>query len=249
MDWMAEQEVAVVAPKLGEWQYFAAEETHRSQRNDMPNLRMANIARRHLAAVVHELSERNCLVGWHELDDLTVADVHRLATTELGLLGVRAASSAITLVISGYAVEAGVHLRRLIECTLRSRALLDDNSGENARMWLRGRARPSAARLANRYGNEEELNLLSIVAHADRRGVALLHADDLSADGIATVPLMPHRSRIHEEAVLYGLAYESGMLSAGLAQAFGVAVQFPGWLSGELHRARERLSDELDATG
>ncbi len=229
-----------VSPHLAQWKFFATEEQHRSARNQMPNLRLANTARRYLAGVVDTLGNRHGLVGQQALAELSVGDLHQLALSQLGVLGVRASSSAIVLVTSGYAADAAVHLRRITECTLRGRAILSDASGEHARQWLSGRARPSAEKLAQKFGEAEDLQLLSIVAHADARGMAFLHAPDLSIDGTPTVPLLPHRDERWERSALYGVAYECGMLAACLAEAFDTAVQLPGWLAAAIKEAGDK---------
>lgn len=231
----------LVAPRVSHLQFFGVEEQLRAERNNTPNYRLANATRRYLAGVVETASSRHGLVGEHQLTDLNVAQLKQVAISQLGVLAVRSASAAITLLISGYEVEASVHVRRLIECNLRGQAILHDSSGQHAHEWLQGRARPSAERLAQRYGNSEDLTLLSISAHADARGLALLHAPDLATDGIATVPLTPYRSATFIRALLYGVAYETGMLSAGLAEAFGFVIEIPPWISQELIAARDSL--------
>ncbi len=231
-----------ISPPLAKWKFFGMEDGNRRARHQMPNLRLANTARRHLAAVVEYFSAQTS-TGWQTLADLSVADAHRLTMSQLGVLGVRTSSSAIVLVTSGYAVDAAAHLRRLVECTLRGRAALADRSGEHARRWLSGRPRPSAEKLAQKFGAPEELRMLSITAHADARGMALMHAPDLSGDGIPTVPLFPHRDPRWERVLLYGVAYESVMLAAGLAEAFDTPVRIPTWLGTEL----KAVGDELRA--
>lgn len=236
---MADADDKVIQPALGAWQYFSKEDHLRQSRNSIPNYRLANTMRRWLAGVVLEVSERQEMHGWYELQDLTVQQVRQIAARGIGLLAVRSASAGILLVTSGYQAEATVHLRRMIECTLRLRATLADHSGQHAREWLTGRARPSVEKLAQKFGNPDDLALLSISAHADSRGVAMLHAADLSSDGVATAPLMPHHSPSRARALLYGFSYECGSTGAALAEAFVLGVVIPTWAGDQLKASRD----------
>jgi hypothetical protein len=95
-------------PRLARFQYAAEEERLRTTRNDLPSYRLANIARRHLAAVVEDLNGRLAeLYGWNEVAGLTVAQLKRLAATQLGALG-RGAGGKPAVVRDTHDGEGGV---------------------------------------------------------------------------------------------------------------------------------------------
>ena len=98
---MSEQDKDTFAPPLGDWQFVRLEDELRAARKHVPNFRLANVARRHLAAVVHVSYERLGLSGVHSVDSLTAAQLKQLALTQLGFLGARAASAGIVLATCG----------------------------------------------------------------------------------------------------------------------------------------------------
>jgi len=130
--------------------------------------------------------------------------------------------------------------------------VVDDLSGEHARDWLAGRPQGKAERLAQRYGRDAELRVLSVLAHADTRALNLVatppgwigtHPDD----GFFNV--RPGRDPRRSELTLYLVAYELASLSAVLAALFEVTVHLPRWLSDELVAAGKRIRGGNDDAG
>jgi len=230
----AKPEIRVSA---GRWQFAAAEEALWQRRKKLPNYRMANTSRRYLAAIVDQLGTSRALPGSWQPEQLSPQQKQQGALLQLGILAVQAASSALVLVAAGYEVEATAHIRRLVECSLRGRAVLADASGEHALQCLQGRPPGSLDHLAKRHGGGVDVAALSISAHADVRGVSMLRVPGSDQGGVEEVRLGPVRDPVRAGTVLLSAGYEAFALASGLAQAFEVSLAVPPFLVGELRKA------------
>jgi hypothetical protein len=165
---------------------------------------------------------------------------------------VRSAGGAMALLSCGYQPETGGQMRRIIEAKLNAQAILEDPSGQYASRYLRGRPR-GLAKLATKYEASEDVRLLSILSHADARGLALLSdkPQNIYSDepGETTVNLYPRRNVNQAHDLLYVIAYECGGMCAALAEAFSVGVEFPPWINHELLLLRDLLKETRVGSG
>jgi hypothetical protein len=169
--------------------------------------------------------------------------LRRWAVVAAAGIVVRSTGAAMAMLACGYQVEAGGQVRRIIEAQLNTQEVLEDASGQYGLRYLRGRPR-GLTKLAAKYKASEDVELMSMVAHADARGLAMLSAefptDSEGAQEIA-VNLLPSWEIERAHDLLYAMAYECGRMCAAMADAFGVGVEIPPWISGELLRLREVL--------
>lgn len=248
---MAEERRPVVHPIGGSWKLAEAEETLRASARDVPNWRLANASWKMLADLVHQLSRAMPSLGQPSIADLDPRTARQIASVQLAGLSVRSSSAAISLISSGYEPEAGALVRRLVEAVLRIRAVNDDSSGEQARQWLAGRPRGSAERLARRYGNSEDLAILSALSHADMRAllpVAIPPGWNLEDPEDGYFDVRPSRDGQRAQRLLYAVGYETASFAGTLAEVFEVAVQIPRWLSAELIRLRSARTPDVQAS-
>lgn len=232
----------VVKAEISEWNLKQEERALFGRADDVPNWRLADKVRRMLADLNFHFSEQMPETVGLEIKEIDPTVACRSAIIAAGAIAVRAAGSVMALIASGYGPEAAGPMRRLLEAKLNVQALLDDTSGQYAIRYLQGQPR-GLAKLAQKYGNEEEVKLMSVLTHADVRGLSMLYvgAPERSAEVIeGTFSLMPFRDEAEAEYLLHALAYECALICAGLAQAFEVAFEIPPWISGELQRLRDK---------
>jgi hypothetical protein len=235
----------VVKAQITEWRLKQQEQALFARAEQLPNWRLADKARRMLADLDWHFSDQ-----LPETVGLTIAELdstvaRRSAVVSAGAIAVRAASSVMVLLSAGYGPEAASPLRRLLEAKLNTQAILDDDTGQYAIRYLQGRPR-GATKLAQKYGNADEIDLLSILTHADVRGLATLHVKEpnRSSEVIeGTFSVMPfHRVR-EAEFLLHAVAYECALMCGGLADIFSVAFEMPPWVSEQLIHMRERVKE------
>lgn len=212
------------------------ENSRRDRATELPNWRLANTGRKVLADTVRQLSTVADPLPDPLPTTIPAHHARHVAALQLGALAVRSSGGAMVLISTGYEPEAVGLVRRLIESVLRARAVVDDTSGEQARQWLNGRPRGSAERLAGKYGQGDDIRLLSVAAHADSRALKPVLVNDADGEAlemrpITITPLTPE--------LLYGVAYESTKLAVLLAaDLFGRPLDIPPWLSLELQRIK-----------
>jgi hypothetical protein len=161
----------------------------------------------------------------------------------LSALGVRTGRALVLLVRCGWEPEAHAPKRRLTEITLRSRAVLEDHSGEAARQWLDGRA-PSAGQLMSRYDAKRPWNIFSSGAHADPRSLRLIMVPPPWVDvphEQRAVQVTPLRDRRHAEGLLLECAWEAQLLLVALVEALGASLAIGGEYEEQIVGARERF--------
>lgn len=169
----------------------------------------------------------------------------QVAISSLSGITIRACGSALSLIACGYVVESGGPARRGLEAKLRARAILDDDSGQHARDWL---TRPMQGwkKLAERYGNARDLELLSVFAHADARGLVPLHAGPPGGYGEVretNIDLRPRRDEQAAGRMLAALAYEAVEMCGALVEHFGVAFEMPPWVKSEFNRLQKEADE------
>jgi hypothetical protein len=236
----------VVKAQISEWKLKQEEQALYAGAEEVPNWRLADKVRRMLADLNFHFSEQLPETVGLKIEDFDSTVARRSAVVSASAIAIRAAGSAMVLISSGYGPEAAGPLRRLIEAKLNVEAILNDPSGDYAIRYLQGRPR-KLSKLAQKYGNAEEVELLSVLAHADVRGLAMLHVDQpkRSSEVIeGTFSVMPFRDVGEAEFLLHAVAYECALMCAGLAQASDVGFEIPPWVSGELGRMREKAKED-----
>jgi hypothetical protein len=232
----------IIRPKITKWKLKQREQRLIASAEQIPNWRLADKARRFLADTAEHLSADIPSQVGQSLDDFDRDAGRQFASVAAGGLAVRASSSALMLVSSGYVVEAGGPLRRLIEAKLHCRAICDDETGQYGFRYLQGRA-AGLSKLAQKYGERQEIETLSRVAHADTAALELYErpgsrkGDGPIQEGEFSV--LPEADVERAFSVLYVIAYETVGMAVVIAQVFEVLLQIPAWISGELKRLRE----------
>ncbi|HEX3361787.1 MAG TPA: hypothetical protein VHS74_12405 [Solirubrobacterales bacterium] len=211
---------------------------------EVPNWRLADKTRRLVLDMGYFLSEIVSRYAGAEVDELETRAAHQIAALSLSTLMVRSAGSGLTLISGGYVPESAASIRRCVEANLRIASVLEDETGGQARAWLKGRPLGSVGRLAGRHGKAEDLKLLSIYAHSDVRGLAPLLTGPPEAK--EHIDLRPNRDDPSAAPLLHAIAYECAFMCINLGIAFDLRVELPSWVHGELKRLKE-VTAELNA--
>ena len=237
------ENVPVVRPRVAAWKVKEKEAELFASVSEVPNWKLADKCRRLLMDLNYKLTARIPTVDVDRLADVKPLVAKQVAITTLAGVTIRASGSAMALISTGYVPESAGPARRGLEARLRARAVLDDDSGQHAREWL---SRPMSGwrKLADRYGVSDDLELMSIFAHADARGLVPLYAGPPGGTGDGevrevNVDLRPARDTAHASNLLYALAYEAVSMCATLVEPFAVAFEIPPWISAELIRLKE----------
>jgi hypothetical protein len=233
-----------VKSQIGDWKLSENERTFFEGSRDLPNWRLADKARRMAADLSVYFSAQMPQVVDREASEIDAATARRWAIISATGITVRSASAAMMLIASGYLPESGGPARRMIEAGLNAQAVLADQSGQYAVRYLQGKPR-GLTKLAAQFGSTEEVRILSIVTHADPRSLAFTDDGPPIGNGDVmegTVSLLPAREADRAHDLLYAIAFECVGAGAKLAEAFGVAVEIPPWVSGELLRLRDVLA-------
>lgn len=233
----------VVKAQISEWHLWSEEEALIRRARDLPNWRLADKARRMAADYSAHFSGLMPPIVNLEVSEIDATTSRRWAVIAASGIVVRSASAAMMLIASGYLPESGGPARRMIEAGLNAQAALADQSGQYAVRYLQGKPR-GLTKLAAQFGSTDEVRMLSIVTHADPRSLAFTDDGPPIGEGDVregTVSLLPASKPARAHDLLYAIAYECVGAGAKLAEAFGVAVEIPPWVSGELLRLRDVL--------
>lgn len=238
----------VVKPKISDWTLKQRERELFASAEEAPNWRLADKARRLLADASYHLTDDVPSMVDVPLEELDTAIVRQSALISISGIVVRSIGSAMAMISCGYLPEAAGPTRRVLEAKLNAQAVLDDSTGQYAIRYLQGRPR-GVTKLAQKYGATEDVKLMSLLAHADVRGLILAYIEPAKGTGDVRegeFSVLPFRDEEHAHFLLYTLAYEAAAMCAALAEAFGVAVEIPAWVSGELMRARDAIQDRRE---
>jgi hypothetical protein len=233
----------IIKAQIARWKIKQEEKALFARAEDLPNWRLADKARRMLADLDWHFSDQLPQTVGLKIAELDPTVARRSAVVSAGGIAVRAASSVMALLSAGYGPEAASPLRRLLEAKLNAQAVLDDATGQYAIRYLQGRPR-GTTKLAQKYGNAEEIDLLSTLTHANVLGLATLHVDEpkRSSEVVeGTVSLMPFHRADEAEYLLHAVAYECGLMCAAFAEAFGVGFEMPKWVGDQLIQMREKV--------
>lgn len=228
----------VIQPKMTQWKLKELERRLFASAGETPNWVLADKARRLLADMGHHLGGEIPSLTGIPVEKVDRAVLRQAAVVSAAGITVRSVGSGMALIACGYFPESGGAARRGLEAVLNARAVLDDPSGEYAIDFLKGRSR-SLKKLAGKYGNAEDIAIMSRLAHADVRGLALLNIGPaVGEEEIRETEFTVEPLRDDERAsrALYMLAYDAVTACVALAEAFSVVVQIPPWVSGELQR-------------
>jgi hypothetical protein len=230
----------MIQPKIADWKIKQRERQLFGEAEIIPNWRLADKARRFLADTAGHLSPETASQVGKTLKQFDPQAARQFAVIAASGIAVRSAGSALVLVASGYVVESAGPFRRILESKLQARAILDDESGQYALRFLQGRG-TGISKLAQRYGQKEEIELLSTFAHADASGLRLVESGvrrgsgEVSETEFSVLPAADPKKAI---SILYLVAYESVGIATIVAEVFGVGVEVPPWISAELKRLK-----------
>ena len=158
--------MANAAPKTGD--YEAAETRLReSAETDLPVLA---VLREATDALIWSLFQSE--MPPHE-DSRPVPPEHYVGTALLflGVMGLRAARATTAVIAAGYESEAFGLKRLLTEIHSRTKAIIEDPSGQHARDWLVGPSPGTPRKLVTKHADQEMFDMYSASAHADAQGV------------------------------------------------------------------------------
>ena len=231
---MSDADPPVVRANLKDWEFTSRErELLDRASHKLPTWRAANQARKHLAGVVAELSERTPTPECRFIRELDAKTANELASVNIGALVVRNTSGIMALIGCGHEREALGLGRVSLEAVIRGRQVADDASGDTARKLLEGHRAGSLKSAAQRYGNKQELEILDRFAHPDMLGLRLVTTP--RTNGIeADLQLLPQRGGVRPASQLLIAARSAVEMSVVMAEVFGVAVEIPAYLSGQL---------------
>lgn len=235
----------VLRPDLKGWNFAKRErELFDSAKVKIPTWRTANQARKHLAAVISELSLGMPTPNCELFSELDASTANRSACISLGAVVVRSTSSIMSLVGCGHEREALGLARTSLEALIRARQVVDDPSGDVARKLLEGRRAGSLKSAALRYGDKRDIELLDRFAHADL--LSLLVVSTRRPNGVeADLQLLPQRGGVGPANQLLTAAHKATMFSVVLAEAFSVTVEIRGFLSSQLKHYKDNPLPDL----
>jgi hypothetical protein len=229
----------VIKPRLSGWNFADRERELATTAKEIPTWRLANQARRTLAAVTAELSQEIPSPVPEDPARVPAEMAIQLACLSLAALIVRTAGSVIVLIGAGYEREALSPARSVLEAVLRGRQATDDPSGDAARGVLTGRPSGSLKSLAHRYGDKADIEFLDRFAHADPLTLLALSTPLERTTNERALELRPCRGLVGPGNQLFAVAHQAMSFTGVLAEAFGVAVQFPPWVDGQLRHYRD----------
>ncbi len=228
-------EPRVIAPDLKLWPFARREaELFKSAASDLPTWRVANQARKYLAGVIAELADDlEPSASPLPIQGLDAELARRVACVNLGGIIVRGTGSIMSQIGCGHEREALGTGRTTLEALIRGRQTADDPSGDVARTLLKGHTPGSLKKAAQRYGDKGDVEFLDRFAHADLIGL-LVVMTPRPGRGEADLELMPQRGGVGPSNQLLNAAHTAAMFSVVMAEVFGVGVQIPPYLAGQL---------------
>ena len=224
--------IRYIQPKIASWKIKDRERELFASAEEIPTWRLADKTRRMLGDLAQHVSgETPPQVGAKTLADFDRSAARQFASIAAAGIVVRSSSSVLMLTSTGYVVEAGAMLRRVIEAKLHCRAISDDESGEYALRYLQGKG-SGLSKLAQKYGNRDEVDTLSKLSHADNRSLRLVESRFIEGDGIVQegeFSVMPARQPEWAASLLYVVAYETAAMCALLVEVSALESRFqPG---------------------
>jgi hypothetical protein len=240
----------VIKPHISAWPLKENEAHLFEHRQDVPNWRLADKCRRLLADTNHQLSNSIPEERHATAEDLRPR-ARKYAALAASALAVRSAGSILVQVGSGYVVEAGGTLRRLMEARMNVEAILGDPSGDYALRFIRGRG-SSLKKLSGKGKRRADVEALSPLAHADSRTLRYLSPRNAEAEAGSQVvhgeiSVAPTVDPQMAESILYVVADEMVRTAAGACEVFGATLTLPSWVASELERLRG-LAEEAAAS-
>jgi hypothetical protein len=232
-------EPRVIIPDPKPWKFAERERLLRESAQKLPTWRVANQARRHLAGMVKAVSDELETPAERTPIKKASADLARkVAAVNLGTIIVRSTGAIIALVATGHERESLAHARISLEALVRGRQMADDKSGDVARQLLAGRKPGTLDAAARRYGEEEDVRFLNRFSHADVLG--LLVGSTRGANEIEfDIELLPQRGAAGPANQLLHAAHHASFFSVVVAEVFGVGMQLPPYLAGQLSHFNE----------
>jgi len=239
----------VVRADLAQWRSIQENERHLfNSANRNPHWNLLDDARCHLADLTRHLPDRSPGLTEQDLDNRNVPSLKQTAVTGAAIMVVRSIGAAMSGIACGYSLESMSAVRRVVEATLNTEAIVDDDSGEYALNFLKGRSRGLSS-LAKKFGTGQDVEFLSRFSHADVRGVAssaLRVVSEGNRLNAATVSLQPSRNEEQVSRTLLMLAFEAVRTAQALSIVFAVAVEFPRSVTDGLRRSGYTVGNEAE---
>ena len=165
----------------------------------------------------------------------------RAAILNLCVVGLRSSRACMSLIACGYEPEAQGLKRRVMEVCARIGAVLEDESGEHARLWLEGKPPSTPRKIAGKFTSLALFDLYSESAHVDGRRVLGWLAVPMPEVGPHHKGLIttPERRPAHAKVMLVELAHECRDLAVIMARSRGVGTDLTE-LDDEIVAARDR---------
>ncbi|MGN6557015.1 MAG: hypothetical protein ACTHLH_03270 [Solirubrobacterales bacterium] len=230
----------MIQPKIASWKLKQRERLLYGEAEIIPNWRLADKSRRFLADTTSHLSPEIPSQVGKPLKEFDRQAARQFAVVAASGIAVRSAGSAVVLVAAGYAIESAGPFRRILESKLHAQAIKDDQTGEYALRFLQGQG-TGISKLAQRYGQKEEVELLSTFAHADASGLRLLQSGARRGSGEVSeteINVLPAADPEKAASILYLIGYETVGIAVLVAEVFGVGLEIPPWISSELKRLK-----------
>lgn len=164
------------------------------------------------------------------------------------MIAIRSIGSGMALIACGYVQEALASMRRAKEARLNGRAVLDDQSGNYAIHYLKGRMR-GLTKLAGEY--EENVEAASQLVHGGLHGLGGLRVSPEEAARLGGDMSVEPARRIEAKGdpaafALYLLALDAVLMGEVLANAFGEVYEVSSSVAGELHKHKATYGVTLE---
>jgi hypothetical protein len=241
----------ILKPKIADVRFKEREKALFASGEAVPNWKLADKSRRILADINRHLSAGlPPRPPQTALKDLDISMVRQAAGISAAAITIRAVGSGMALVSCGYMPESAFALRRAQEARLHAQAVRDAAGSDYAVRFLERKA-TGIAKLAQRYGVNEDIATLSALAHADVQGLLLLGFETKTrGPGSVAIDTRPKRNECESGVALYLHAQAAVQMTRVLAEIFDVDVEMPQWVVGELKRfSREAEAERDEARG
>jgi hypothetical protein len=223
---------------MSRWPLRQREDQLYREAKDIPTWVLADKSRRFLLDTCRQLWELTPTPTVDTYEELSPVQVRRLTVLHLGQLIVRATGAQMMLIATGYEREAFGQVRITTEAHLRTRQVVDDKSGESARSIMAGRT-SNIKRLAHRYGQKHDIELLDHFAHADVLSLRPLGPPPTEGRREAIVEMQPTRGLARPAQQLLEATDKCVGQTAAMVEVFELGVLVPPSIGDKLRWYRD----------
>jgi hypothetical protein len=223
---------------MAKWRLQQREEQLYSEARKIPTWGLADKSRRFLLDTCCQLWDRTPSATADSYDKLSPDEVRKLAVVHLGQIIVRATGAQMMLIATGYEREAFGQVRVTTEAHLRTRQVLDDISGQSAVAAMTGRT-SNLKKLAHRYGQKRDIELLDHFAHADVLSLRTLGPPPTEGSREAIVEMQPQRGLSRPAQQLLDASHTCVEQTVVMAEVIELGVLVPPAIGDQLRRYRD----------